>query len=205
MKNLSTVLSALALIGVLVLFGMHFSGNKSVSSGAGSSVVATGSSKGRIAFVNIDTLEAHYTYLKAKKDEFEKRQQSVQAELVRSQQQMEKDYADVQRKYQAGTLTQAEGEAAQKRLGQMNQSLETRKTAVAEQLMAEQAAFNKDLKDRLDKFLEGYNKEKQFDYILSYQPGGSILFANPQLDITEDVIKGMNALPDPAVDTAKKK
>ncbi len=205
MKNLSTVLSALALIGVLVLFGLHFSGNKGNGGGSTGSASTVVNGNGRIAFVNIDTLEANYTYLKNKKAEFEKRQDAVKAELVRSQQQMDADIANVQRKYQAGTLTQAEGEAAQKRIAQMGQSLETRKTAVTEQLMAEQEAFNKDLKDRLDNFLAEYNKDKHFDYILSYAPSGSILYASKELDITQDVIKGMNSQSANAVDTAKKK
>ena len=91
-------------------------------------------------------------------------------------------------------ITQAEGEAAQKRLMQMKQSLETRKQALTEQLMKEQETFNKDLKTRLDAYLEEYNKTKHYDYILSYSASGSsILYANKQLDITKDVVAGMNA------------
>jgi outer membrane protein len=160
--------------------------------------------EGRIAYVNIDTLEAHYEYLKNKKDQFKKRQQDVDAELQRSAQQIQNDYMNVQKKAQNNTLTQSEYEAAEKRLTQMQQSLETRKQVLTEQLLKEQDDFNKDLQQRLDKFLEGYNKDKHYDYILSYSQGGSILFTNKDLDITNDVIKGMNSTVSQNSDTTKK-
>jgi len=194
MKNLSVILSALALIGVIVLFGFHFSGNTGgmgTSRGSSSKPV---SGTGRIAFVDVDTLEAHYEYLKTKKLDFEKRQEGMKMELQRSEQQMQADVQNVQRKAQAGTLTEAEYQAAQKRIGQMQQSLKTREEVLTQQLIKEQQEFNDDLKKRLDNFLAEYNKDKGYDYILSYTHSGPavIMFANKDLDITRDVIKGMN-------------
>ena len=205
MKNASIIISSLALVGVLVLFGMQLSGNKGMSKSAGgNSSHATGGA-GRIAYVNIDTLEANYAYLKSKKDEFTRRQASMKAELQNSAEQMQRDYANVQRKAQAGTLTEAEYQSAQKRRGQMQQSLQTREAALTEQLLREQDEFNMDLKKRLDKFLDEYNKDKHYDYILSYTPSGSILYADKSLDITKDVIEGMNATNKVESDTTKKK
>lgn len=149
---------------------------------------------GKIAYVNIDSLEANYELLKTKREQFKARQEQMEGELEHSYQQMQNDAANLQKKYEANQLTQSEGEAAQKRLMQMKQSLETRKQALTEQLMKEQETFNKDLKTRLDAYLEEYNKNKHFDYILSYSASGSsILYANKQLDITKDVVAGMNA------------
>jgi outer membrane protein len=206
MKNASLILSSLALVGVLVLFGMQMSGDKNKAGKGGTS--SGGSSvpgSGHIAYVNIDTLEANYTFLKNKKDEFTRRQSSMKAELQNSAEQMQRDYANVQRKAQAGTLTEAEYASAQKRLGQMQQSLQTREAALTEQLLKEQDDFNKDLKGRLDKFLEEFNKDKRYDYILSYAPSGSILYADKNLDITKEVIDGMNEMSKNESDTTKKK
>lgn len=205
MKNASIILSSVALVGVLVLFGMQMSGNKK---GSGNADHASGSSvggSGRIAYVDIDTLEANYIYLKSKKEEFTKRQNSMKAELQSSAEQMQRDYANVQRKAQAGTLTEAEYQGAQKRLGQMQQSLQTREAALTEQLLKEQDDFNKELQARLDKFLEEYNKDRHYDYILSYSRSGSILYADKNLNITKEVIDGMNKLPNDTSDTTKKK
>lgn len=190
MKNASVVLSSLALLGVIVLFIMKFSGSgaKMPSQKAGGNTAGTAN----IAYVNIDTFEANYEYLKTKRDEFQKKQESMRAELQRSEQQMQNDYVALQRKAQAGTLTQAEGEAAEKRIVQMQQSLKTREAALTEQLLKEQEDFNNDLHKRLDEYLSEYNKDKRYAYILSYSRTGSIMYADPALDITKDVIDGMN-------------
>lgn len=191
MKNLSSVFSTLALIGVIVLFILHFSGNKKGSTAVTENKIPANTAT-MIAYVDIDSLESNSNYIKIKKDEFKKHQDAMNAELARAEQQMEADAADVQSKAQAGTLTKTDYEAAQKRLGQMQQSYVTRKQALTEQLLKEQDDFNKDLKARLDSFLVDYNKDKHYDYILSYGAGGTVLYGNQALNITQDVIKGMN-------------
>jgi outer membrane protein len=45
----------------------------------------------------------------------------------------------------------------------------------------------------LHKYIELYNEEKGYDYILSYSKDGSILYANKENDITRDIIEGMNS------------
>lgn len=205
MKNLSLALSIIAVIGVGILFGMHFSGNKSSVAGKSASGSASGTGSSKIAYVNIDSLEANYVYLKSKKDEFAKRQENMNMELQRSAQQIEADIVNVQRKYESNTLTQAEGEAAQKRIAQMKLSLDTRKNAMTEQLLREQDEFNENLQKSLDAFLEEYNKDKGYDYILSYARSGSILYKNTALDITKEVIDGMNKRAIEGDTTKKKK
>jgi outer membrane protein len=195
MKNLSTILSALALVGVIVLFALHFSSNKSAAPTGNKNSAASNSAPAisRVAYINIDTFEANYTLLKAKKEEFKKRQAGMEAELQASAQRMQKDYVDLQRKYQAQQLSEGEGEAAQKRLAQMQQSLETRKQSMEQQFMKDQEAFNNNLHDQLDSFLTEYNKTKHYDYILSYSRSNPvIMYADKGLNITDDVLKGMN-------------
>lgn len=205
MKNVSLALSAIALVGVIVLFGMQMSGGKGSSSNKTASSTQKEDGSVRIAYVNIDSLEANYTYLKAKKEEFMQRQQSMNAELERSFRQYETDRDNFQRKVQAGTISQAEGEATMKRLGQMEQSLYARKESMAQTLLKEQDEFNQNLQDQLEAYLEDYNKEKGYDYILSYSRSGSILYKNKALDITDDIIKGMNANTPKSDTTTKKK
>ena len=148
---------------------------------------------GKIAYVNLDTLGEKYEYFKLRKAEFEKKTANMEAEVEKLAQNLQSEYAAFQKKAQAGTLTQAEGEAGQKKLGQMQQNIETRRQSLGSQLMKEQETFNAELQKRLDDYLVKYNEDKGYDLILSYVKGGNILFANKALDITDDVIKGMNA------------
>lgn len=193
MRNSALLFISMSVLGSF-LYSCTPSTPKAAVVAAATTTAATPCAGAKIAYVNIDTLEDKYELLKTKRTDFRSRQGQMEAELQRSFQQMQADAAEVQKKAQANTLTQSEYESAQKRLMQMQQSLETRKQTLTEQLMAEQEKFNKELKSSLDAFLEEYNKAHGFDYILSYSAAGSsILYVNKQMDITKDVVDGMNA------------
>lgn len=195
MKNLSVLMSTLALIGVVALAGLRMAEKKPKADNAATATEHAITSAARIAYVNIDTLESQYEYLKTKKKDFEERKKGMSDELERSQRQFQQDYMAAERKANAGTLTQAEYESTSKRLVQMKQSLEAREAALTEKLLKEQDEFNKDLQKRLDEFLKEYNKDKHYDYILSHSKAvGFIMLANDELDITADVVNGMNEL-----------
>lgn len=191
MKNAAFIFCSFSLICALIL-GCNPKQNNSASTGTVTAAPSGGS--GKLAYVNIDTLEAKYELLKTKREEFKKRQGEMENELQLSYSEMQNDANEVQKKAQANTLTQSEYEAAQKRLMQMQKSLETRKQSLTDQLMKEQDDFNKDLKTRLDAFIDGYNKDKHYDFIFTYtSAGSSLLYVNKALDITKDVVDGMNA------------
>lgn len=168
-------------------------------------------SKGGIAYVNLDSLEANYAYFQTRKEAFEKKQTSMEAELQRLARNLENEAKQFQNKIQTGTIsTQAQAEAEEARLYKMQANLENRKNTLAEELFKEQEAFNKELRANINEFLMKYNEDKGYDYILSYIEEGSILYANKALDITKDVIMGMNNLANektendpPKSDTAK--
>jgi outer membrane protein len=195
MKNVAIAVGCWLLTAVLVLPGCTPANNKGTATTAGAVAPAAGAAVGgtKIAHVNIDTLESQYEYLKTKREEFRKRQSQMEVELQSSYQKMQSDAGEIQKKAEARTLTQTEYESAQKRLLQMEKSLETRKQALTEQLVKEQEEFNKDLKSRLDAYITEYNKNHNYDYILSYSgAGSSILYANKSLDITKEIVDGMN-------------
>lgn len=204
MKRLSALLAPLAIAGAIFALASCTDGKKDNKTATEQKSTAAPST-GRIAFVNIDTLEANYIYLRDKKEQFAKRQAAIESELESSTRKLQNDAAEFTRKAQSGSMTQSEGEAGQKRLLQMQESLEKRKNSLAQNLMEEQAVFNKDLHDRLDAFLKEYNSDGKYDYILSYGEGGTILYKNDALDITKDIIDGMNATKAPVTDTTKKK
>ncbi|MBL7764682.1 MAG: OmpH family outer membrane protein [Chitinophagaceae bacterium] len=146
----------------------------------------------RIAYVDIDTLEAHYDYFKKKKSEFEARQKNIDGELERMANALQNEYIALQKKAQKGELSQSEGEAAQQKLMQKQQDLEIKRQSMGNKYLKDQEDFNKEIHDNLHAYIEKYNEEKGYDYILSYSKDGSILFANQDLDITNDIVKGMN-------------
>lgn len=160
---------------------------------------------GKIAYVNVDTLQEKYAYWKTESTALAAEQSSLESELQRSAQQLQNDYAAFQQKAQSGNISEAEGKATQQRLAQMQQSLETRRATMSEQLQVKQVAFSEKLQKNIDDFLAIYNKDNKYDYIMSYTKSGQILYANKALDITEDVLKGLNDYKPSTTDTTKSK
>lgn len=157
----------------------------------GSATPAAGS--GHYAYIDIDTFQAHYTVLVEKKKEFSTQEDAMQSELQRSAQQLQASAADFQKKAQDGKMSQTEGEATQRKLAQMQQSLETRKQSMEADFVKKQDAFNTQLHNDLDSFLGKLSDQRHYDFVFSYSKANpSIMYANKGLDITQEVIRGMN-------------
>ncbi len=193
MKIRSVILSALFVTGAFV--GLENCGNKNQGQGAAASGAAAVNGGSKIAFVNIDSLEEHYELLKSKRADFKKQQEQMEGELQASYQQMQQKAEGVQKRAQSQSITESEYKSAEKELMLMQQSLESRKQSLTDKLLKQQEEFSKELKRNLDTYLESYNKDKHYDFILSYSANGGspIMYANKQYEITKDVIAGMNA------------
>ena len=49
-----------------------------------------------------------------------------------------------------------------------------------------------DVYDKVQEFLTQYAEEKELEMVLSYTRGGAIWYSKKALDVTEDVIAGLN-------------
>jgi outer membrane protein len=207
MKNASLILSSLSFIGVLILFSLHFRDKKN-NTGKGSSSSSVHNTGGafKVAYVDLDSFNAHYETIKSKRVEFERDQTQMEAELERAAQQYQNNLQNFQKKVQSGNISQSEGEATQRKLLQMQESLRLREQALNDQFIKKKEAYNNELQSAMDSFLQEYNKGKGYDYILSYSRALNLfLYANKDFDITEDVIKGMNKKNQKMSDTSGKK
>lgn len=158
----------------------------------------------RIAYVNIDSLQEKYGYWKTETEALASEQAKLEAEIQSAAQKLQNDYMALQQKAQSGTLSEAEGRATQQRLAQAQQQLENRRATLSEQFQNKQVAFSERLQKNIDEYLEIFNKDKKYDFILSYSKAGQILHANKALDITEEVLKGLNEFKPSTVDSTKK-
>ena len=124
MKNLAILFSTLALLGVIALFGLRMSDKPSKNDTKETTKEQITDTKGRVAFVNIDSLQEQYEYFATEKKKFEARQESMVKELESSSQKFQQDLMAAQRKAEANAMTQAEYESTAKKLDQMRMRLE---------------------------------------------------------------------------------
>lgn len=204
MNRLSVTLNVVLFVLVGVLFYLHFSASPALkrtaatagaSKSGGSDATLLQHDGFKIAYVDIDSLEAHYDYFRQKKAELEKKENAVQNELSNDARTIQSQMNDLQQKVNSNAITEAEAKVTYNGIMQKQQLLEQKKQSLGQQLMNQQAKFMDDLKGRIDRFLSQYNADKKFSYILSYSSQGPniVLFKDKAYDITNDVIDGLNA------------
>ena len=199
MKNLSLVINGVLAVAVGVLFFLHFrdcSIGCAPKSGSANSTAAGSATPGSVvAYVDLDSMEANYTYYRDRKADFEKDQKNLESSLTASMESLQREAYEFQQKAQ--TMTQSEGEATQQRLLDKKTRLEQQRDNGAQNLQAGMTKFNVEVYAKIDSVLQDYNKNHKYAYVLSYQRVGAILYKDKGLDITPDVVKMLNQLSTP--------
>ena len=193
MKNISTILSVIALVLIAVLFYFQFSSGSAtkISSKSASNDSTFNGGDFRIAYFEMDSLENNFEMVKEVKTELTKKEEAINNELSR----LEKNYRDKITKYQnqGATMTQVQSEAAQRDVMQMQQNIQNRKQALDQEYQDFYMRQMKSVKDKIEGFLKEYNASKGYSYIVAHEPG-LFYFRDTTYNITQDVIKGLNEL-----------
>lgn len=186
MNNVHRIVTAILGVAVIILFVLHFRSpaEPNVSTGP-SNPIATS-----IVYVNSDSLLDNYTFFKNKKKEFENREEEIKNHLKAESDRLQKDAAEYQER--GAAMTENERAKKEDELMQRQQMLMKKKDDMFADFDKEQDQFNEELHAKLAGFLKEYNKGKNYTFILGYQKGGGILFANDSLDITQQVVDGLN-------------
>jgi len=148
--------------------------------------------KGQIAFVNTDTLFEKYELFKNIKAQLEKKNRNLENDLDSRLRQLENEMIEAQKRAQAGGYTPNQMRDKEQEMMQKQQALAEYKTAQAEKLMEEERKLNKQLMNAIKKFMTSYAPENKLNYVLGYTEGGGLLYATDSLDITKQVLSGLN-------------
>lgn len=187
MKNASLILNVVLLVAVSVLFFLHFSSGKSGGSSSGGS----GSpSNLKVAYVNQDTLLKYYDYVKVNTDKLEAKVKSLDQQLTTRQQSLQREAQSF--RSNVNNLTIGQAQAIEQDLQQKAQNLQMYEQQLAQEMQEEQARISTELYGKITEFLKTYSKERGIEVILKLDRGSDVLYAGDSLDISKDVVKGLN-------------
>ncbi|MET4081914.1 outer membrane protein [Pedobacter sp. UYP30] len=145
----------------------------------------------KIVFVNSDSLLSKYDYYKDLKTKFDSKTKSAQADMQSKTQAFQREVAEYQKN--AATLAADVRKSTEERLGRKQQELQTYQQNAGGSLQNDQAAENEKLYNKIADYLKGYAKDKGYKMVMTYAKGSSaILYADDSLDVTSEVIKGLN-------------
>ena len=146
----------------------------------------------RIACVELDSLMSQYQLYKDYEEVLTRKGTDIQNTLAQKQRKLESSATAMQRKYENnGFQTRDELERAQQSLQQQEMELQQLAAKLNNEFNEEQARINQEARDSIQNFLKIYNQTKKYDYVM-IKAGDNLLIANPQYNITKDIVTGLN-------------
>jgi outer membrane protein len=191
LKNTSLILNIVLVIAVAFLYFKVYN-NSTPATATTPATLSTGSGmpSNAIVFINSDTLLADYNFFNQLKDGLEKKQDSIDTFLKQRARALEQEVESYQSK--GATMSPEQRAREKNRLMGKQQNLMDMKQSLVDQLQMEESDMNDSIHSNLTRYLKEYNKEKNYLYILGYQRGSGILLANDSLDITKEILEGLN-------------
>lgn len=194
MKKTNLIINVVLLVAVAVLYVLHFTSSKNETAVADAGPALSDSSQhsGVIAYVDIDTLLNKYDLFFDMKKQFGEKQKRLEADMAGKSKAYEKSVIDFQDKVQKGLLTRSQAEQVQQQLMGEQQNLLQYRDKLTMQLGEEEQVMNRQLINEIEVYLKEFNKDGRYQYILSNTYGGNLLYKPEGLNITEQVLKGLN-------------
>ncbi len=148
---------------------------------------------GDIVYVQLDSLIANYDMYNDLMTAFQSKVQGIQDDLSKRGRRLESDAKAFENQVQKGLLTRSAAEEQQNKLMQRQQNLQNDAAKKDAEIQEEQAVLNNQVYYAVKEYIEKYNQEHQYSLILTTSGvTNTVLNVNPGLDITSDVLKGLN-------------
>ena len=206
MKQTSLIINIVLIAAVAVLFYMNISLKKNVEALGGATTDPTAVLQtpatlaannvnlkdAKIAYLNIDSLDYKYQYIIDNSKEYANKQMALESQLNSMAAKFQADYQDFQQAAQAGVRGEAELNKQKAQLEQQQYDAAAKQKQL-ENLGEEIAKKRGDMLKRVSSFVAKFNNGR-YDYILAYTTANisSVLYAKPGLDITKEIVDGLN-------------
>ncbi|WP_234986337.1 OmpH family outer membrane protein [Pontibacter lucknowensis] len=192
--NLSRIVLGVALGALLTACNTDQKPQATVTSttSANSSDTLATAAVADIVYINSDSLLSNYEYFKDARTRFQSKTQKAEKDLQAKAAAFEKDVQNYQRT--GGNMTVEQRASTEQKLSQRQQQLQQQSQTTGNQLATEEAEEMKKIYDRVEAYLQKLSQERGYKMVLTYSRGQSaILYGDNSLDITQEVLAGLNS------------
>jgi outer membrane protein len=145
----------------------------------------------RIAYFDMDSVEANYDRVKDVKAELNKKEDNINIEMDRLSKDFQQRYNYYQNKAQTTGMSQAEQEAAGQELKAMEDKIKNRKMELDQDYQELVSRVNKEMKSAIEEYLKDFNRTRAFSYIFANE-SGLFYYRDSTYNITSEVVRGLN-------------
>ena len=147
----------------------------------------------KIAYIEIDTLLTNYKLWIHLNEEMIRKEENIRATLNEKMTSLQADYEEFERKLNNNAFaTRERAESEQNRILKKRQELEELQERLSSELAIESNKNNILFRDSINSFVQEYNKTHGYNIILS-RLGDNILYIDYAMNITQEIIDGLNA------------
>ena len=147
----------------------------------------------KVAYVDVDSLLNNYKFSVKLRNDMLRKGENMRMTLSEKGKALQADMDDFRRKVENNVYaTRQRAEEEQARILKSQEELARLEQRLVNELSAEDQKNNIALRDSINHFLKEYNKTHGYDLILS-KMADNILLGSESLDITKEVIDGLNS------------
>ena len=195
MKKLPLILSIIALAGVIALAIVDLTKGSTKKA----EPVVTGDAaalQGEIVYFNMDRVLQEYDLANDLRSVVETKVNSINQEVTRRQNKLQKDANSFSDKMNKGLMTQSTAQVQYQKLQEQEASFNNYAQQKQQEIMEEQQVMLNQISDAIKSFVDQYNEQMGYAMIIATQ--GDILpmpvvTASAERDITDALIEGLNA------------
>lgn len=197
MKRIPLILSSISVLAIILLYILYFTDKEDdeISAGQSGKEVAAqlDISPNAIAYINIDTVVNNYDFYFDLKQRFEKKYKTSEAELSSKEKAYKKEVEDYQYKIQRGLVTRSEAQALEQQILNEQQNLLKLQEDLRLELAEEEQVMLRQVLNSITVYLEELQSVYNYQFVFGTTAiGGNVLYADKKLDITRQVIAGLN-------------
>ena len=194
MKRINYLINGFAALALIVLFSQCAGKADNTAVAAEGGVKGATSSELKIAYVEVDTLLSKYNFCIDLNEAMVKKEENIRMTLDQKANELGKQKQEFQKKYEANAfISQDRAQQEYNRLAKMEQDLQALQQKLSSELAAENQKNSLQLRDSINKFLKEYNVTKGYSLIISNTGFDNLLYAEPSLNITKEIVDGLNA------------
>ncbi len=153
--------------------------------------ILTACTQDKTAYVDTTRLIQEYSEMKEVEADFTQRSETLKQELDSVAKGFQQEVMEYQEN--RATMSQAERQAAEQELMQKQQMLQQQQQMRSGQLRQESDVVIDSLITKVKDFVKVYGEENNYKYIFGSNESANIMYAEEGLDITEEVLKELNA------------
>jgi outer membrane protein len=193
MKRLPLILNVVLAVAVVALYVMYFTGIGSPKKKSSFEGLPAGSANGgSIFYVQIDSVLSHFDMATDLSGELQTKFNASESEFQAKQKAYQNDVNDYQYKSQRGLITRSEAQTAEQELYAKQQNLAKLQQDLSQDLQEKQTVMNRQVINTIMEYLKKNSSQLNYKYVLGTSFGGNILYANDSLDITKNIVTGLN-------------